>query len=93
MTCPSGCVRLPGHTGFHTTHPGIAEREDKAKPTADSIVREAFAFARSRERYDAPLQSDFGEIRFIPAPWLPPGEAILANRDGGSAVRITGLKE
>lgn len=30
MTCPAGCLRIPGHFGFHTTVPAIAEREDKA---------------------------------------------------------------
>ena len=31
MACPAGCVRAPGHEGFHTTHPDIAKRED-ARP-------------------------------------------------------------
>lgn len=31
MTCPAGCVREKGHDGFHTTHPEIAEREDRAE--------------------------------------------------------------
>ena len=26
--CPSGCVRLPGHSGFHTTVPKLAVEED-----------------------------------------------------------------
>lgn len=49
MTCPPGCVREKGHVGFHTTVPAIAKREDKPKPTPESIVREAFAYARRQE--------------------------------------------
>jgi len=29
-----GCVRKIGHTGFHTTSPDIAAREDKAEARA-----------------------------------------------------------
>ena len=29
MTCPQGCLRLPGHPGFHTTHPEMAKLEDE----------------------------------------------------------------
>lgn len=29
MTCPAGCILAQGHSGFHTTVPAIAEREDK----------------------------------------------------------------
>lgn len=31
MTCPAGCVREKDHEGFHTTHPEIAQREDRAE--------------------------------------------------------------
>jgi hypothetical protein len=31
MTCPAGCLRAPGHSGFHTTVSLVAVREDKAE--------------------------------------------------------------
>lgn len=59
MTCPAGCCRLPGHFGFHTTVPAIAEREDAPKPTPESIVRDAFESARQKVYRDRGLISGF----------------------------------
>ena len=40
-----------------------------------------------RDSLDTPM----GKITFVADPKMPPGEAILANHDGSSAVRIVGL--
>jgi len=82
MTCPAGCLRLPGHTGFHTTHPGIAEREDALD--ANPLGPPATKPNRDLRRFN---------ISFVSDPTMPPGEAILSNRDGSSAVRIIGIGE
>lgn len=41
MTCPPGCLRIQGHTGFHTTVPAVADREDKADLKADMLALKA----------------------------------------------------
>ena len=42
MACPAGCVRTPGHDGFHTTHPGIAKNEDaRLRPGSHKRLQKA----------------------------------------------------
>ena len=37
------------------------------------------------------IETPMGKITFVADPKMPPGEAILANHDGSSAVRIVGI--